>query len=292
MKATHDSPAPFDRLGPTDPLTPLVVSVPHAGRDYPASLVERSTLPVETLAALEDRHADALAAGLPAMGITTFVQRRARAWIDLNRDEREIDAAMIAPAPRPGTLIVSAKVRGGLGLIPRRIAGAGEIMRQRLTEAEVAARIASDHRPWHGAIADALAAARARFGIAVLLDLHSMPPLAPVGGRAAPRLVFGDAHGRACAPRFVARLQEVAAARGIATARNAPYAGGHTLDRHGRPPGAIHAVQMEIDRSLYLRPDLRTPGAGLAETVALVEGMVKALLAELAAVPETTLAAE
>ena len=168
---------PFDRLGPASPTTPLVVSVPHAGRDYPPALLANSLLPEPVLARLEDRFADRLVAGAAALGATVFIARRARAWIDLNRDERELDAAMIVPPPRPDRLIASVKVRGGLGLIPRRIGGSGEILRQRLRPADVEARISSDHRPWHATIAEALAAARARFGIALLLDLHSMPPI-------------------------------------------------------------------------------------------------------------------
>ncbi|MET0271123.1 MAG: N-formylglutamate amidohydrolase [Sphingomonas sp.] len=281
METPPDSPAPFARLGPSVPRLPLVVSVPHAGRMYPEALLARTALPVATLAALEDRHVDALAAGLPALGVTTFVARTARAWIDLNRDEREIDPAMVTPCPRPATLIASAKVRGGLGLIPRRIAGAGEIASGRLRADEVAARIAQDHRPWHDAIAAALAAAHARFGVALLLDLHSMPSLAPGDGIAPPRLVIGDRHGRSAATRFVTRMLDVARAQGQPAARNAPYAGGHTLDRHGRPESGIHAVQLEIDRALYLAEDGRAPGMGLPAACRLVEAIASALLDEM-----------
>ncbi len=272
-------PAPFVRLGPPEPACPLIVSVPHAGRCYPSALLARSALPVETLAALEDRHVDALAEGLPAMGITTFVATRARAWIDLNRDEREVDPAMVSPPPRAATLIASAKMRGGLGLIPRRVAGAGDILWHRLPAEEVAARIESDHRPWHGAIADALKQAHARFGIALLLDLHSMPPLAAEAGRMAARLVIGDRHGRSSDARFVTRL--LAAAQALPVARNVPYAGGYTLERHGRPAVGIHALQLEVDRTLYLAPDLRALGGGVEAMRQLVQTLVSALRSEL-----------
>lgn len=284
------TPAPFVRFGPPEPACPLIVSVPHAGRVYPPALLARSALPVETLAALEDRHVDALATGLPAMGITMFIATRARAWIDLNRDEREIDPAMVSPPPRAAGLIASAKMRGGLGLIPRRVAGAGDILWQRLPAEEVAARIESDHRPWHDAVAVALDQARARFGMALLLDLHSMPPLAAAGGRDAARLVIGDRHGRSSDARFVTRL--LAAAQALPVARNAPYAGGYTLERHGRPAAGIHAIQLEVDRTLYLESDMRSLGDGIGTTRRLVEAMARALQDELAAPGPAMLAAE
>ncbi|WP_156679575.1 N-formylglutamate amidohydrolase [Sphingomonas profundi] len=278
MEAGGKDAGPFARVGLAVPATPLVFSVPHAGRHYPPDLIAASLLPVEALAALEDRHADLLAEGLPALGATGFVARHARAWIDLNRDERELDPAMLAAPPRPGRLVSSAKVRGGLGLIPRRILGAGDIWSQRLADADVDARIAGDHRPWHAAIAAALHAARARFGVALLIDLHSMPPLS-VGGA---RIVIGDRHGRSSAPHLVDRLRTVVEAAGRPVALNLPYAGGHTVERHGRPRAGIHAIQVEIDRSLYLAPDLRTPGEGLPATRALVCRMAQAMLHALA----------
>lgn len=281
MQPLAASPAPFDRFGSDVPATPLVISVPHAGRDYPVSLLENSLLSKTELAGLEDRFADRLVEDALGLGATILVARRARAWIDLNRDERELDSAMIVPPPRADRLIASVKVRGGLGLIPRRVAGSGEILRRRLREVEVQARIASDHRPWHLAIEKALAAARARFGVALLVDLHSMPPL--VQSTEPPRIVIGDRHGRSCHLRFTERLRRVAIGEGLTTSRNQPYAGGHTLDRHARPRANIHAVQIEIDRSLYLAADLRAPGPGLAATAALVQRFANAMLDELGA---------
>ena len=295
MQAHDEDAGPFTRFGPKAPLSPLIVSVPHAGRDYPTELIAASLLPVDRLAALEDRLVDRLVGDLPALGIGGLIARRPRAWIDLNRDEREVDPAMITPAPRSGRFHSSAKVRGGLGLIPRRIAGVGDIWTRQLSEDELERRLAVDHRPWHDAIAQALAAARARFGVALLIDLHSMPPLARRGlGEPPARIVLGDRHGRSCGRRFIDELRAVAAAEGIAVALNDPYAGGHTLERHARPAADIHAVQIEIDRSLYLAPDLRAPGAGMAATTALVARLAAAALAVLeeARAGPATLAAE
>ena len=256
----------FDQFGDDTPASPVIVSVPHAGRDYPAELVRALRVPAAALCALEDRHVDAVAHA--ARGAETMlVQRRARAWIDLNRAEEERDPRVDAGA-RPG--IASAKLRSGLGLVPRRATGVGDLWRGRFTGAAIEARIVADHRPYHARLGQLLLAARARWGVAVLLDLHSMPSLGP----GEPRVVIGDRFGRSAAARFTARLEGVL---GVLHALNAPYAGGHIVDRHGRPHLGIHALQLELDRSLYLDPALKGPGAGLAATAALVRRCLHAL---------------
>lgn len=269
------SDAGFDRFGTAGPPpSPVVISVPHAGRDYPASLVAALRVPAATLATLEDRHVDAVAHAARA-GEAMLVQRRGRAWIDLNRGEDERDPRVDEGAA-VSTRAVSAKLRSGLGLVPRRSGAGGDLWRRRFDGAEIDARIVGDHRPYHQALAAALAAARDRFGVAVLVDLHSMPPLAADGAR----IVLGDRFGRSAADRFVARASAVATAAGHRVALNAPYAGAHILDRHGDPAVGLHAVQVELDRSLYLDALLDRPGPGLAGTAALVGRMIAALADE------------
>lgn len=251
-----------------------MLSVPHAGRAYPLALRAALRIPLDALVPLEDRHVDAVALGA-RQGETLFVAERARAWIDLNRAEHERDpkldeGASLASQPQ------SAKLRSGLGLVPRRVSPAGEIWRRRLSGDEVEARIREDHRPWHAAVAAAVEAAHARFGIAVLLDIHSMPSLGP----GAPRIVFGDRFGRSAGARLVARLDSVARAAGIATATNAPYSGGYVLDRHGAPKHGVHAIQIEFDRALYLDSLLREPGPGLPAVARLLRALIDAVADE------------
>jgi len=267
--------APFDVHGPRAPASPVVLSVPHAGRDYPPAMLSALRLPLARIAALEDRHVDAVA--LAARGErTAIVARRARAWIDLNRAEHERDHRIDDGANPAAAPLLSAKVRGGLGLVPRQVGGA-EIWRRRLGADEVMARIAADHRPYHAAVREMLSAARARFGVAILLDIHSMPPL---GGRGAARVVIGDRFGTAAGGRFVAPVEALARAAGHPVAINTPYAGGHVIERHGAPAAKIHAVQLELDRTLYLDHALNAPGAGFAKTVALVRAIAEALTDE------------
>ncbi|WCM25421.1 N-formylglutamate amidohydrolase [Sphingomonas sp. QA11] len=277
-----DSALSFDRYGPHDPTSPIILSVPHAGRDYPLALRAALRVPVAALTPLEDRHIDAVAI-LARGNETMLVQRVARAWIDLNRSEQERDPGIDDGADRQAMPQQSARMRGGLGLVPRRVSGAGDIWRRRLDGDEVMARIEMDHRPYHAALTEALKRARSRFGIAILLDLHSMPPLTPAQGAA--RIVLGDRFGRSAAARFVRRLESEARSAGIATALNAPYAGGHILDAQARPRAGIHAIQIEFDRSLYLDPALDGPGDGMTAIATLLRRMIDAVTDEALALP-------
>lgn len=271
----RDGGAGFELLGGEIPASPVIVSVPHAGRHYPAELLAALRLPVTALTLLEDRHVDAVARAARGRE-TVLIQRTGRAWIDLNRGEDERDpaiddgAAWRAPADR------SAKLRAGLGLVPRRAGRLGDLWHGRFSAAEVERRIVGDHRPYHAALARVLAAARARFGVAVLLDLHSMPPLGAGRGQ----VVLGDRFGRSAASRLVARAEAAIGPTRWRVALNNPYAGGHVLARHGRPGDGIHAIQVELDRSLYLDARLDQPGAGLPAAAAAIGRLAEALADE------------
>jgi len=270
------SAASFDRHGPMRPESPIVLSAPHGGRDYPQALLAALRVSPNVLRALEDRHVDSLALNAQR-DETLLVATRARAWIDLNRAEHERDPQIDEGAHLLGRPL-SAKVRSGLGLVPRRVGTLGQLWRGRFAAEEVTARILADHRPYHLALSEALAAARERFGIALLLDIHSMPPLG--SPESAPRLVIGDRFGRSAASRFGARVEAVARQHGIAIAANAPYAGGHILERHGDPRRGVHALQLEIDRSLYLDAALDALGPGAEAVTALLRAVIDALADE------------
>jgi N-formylglutamate amidohydrolase len=284
-----DSPRqpPFRRLGPQQPGSPVVLSVPHAGRAYSEDLLAAARLPRRKLESLEDRLVDRLVWRAVAAGAAAIVADAPRAEIDLNRDERELDPALVVPRPRAAAWFQSARTRGGLGLVPDRIAGAGPIWRQRLSADELGRRVETIHRPYHEAVDAALMAARQRFGIAILLDCHSMPPRG--GGDAA--IVLGDRHGVSIGPELSEAAERAVREAGFAVARNAPYAGGHITDRHGRPAEGVHALQIEIDRAAYLGPDLRTPGTGFDAVSRLIAAVAEAL-ARQALEPPQAIAAE
>ncbi|HEY1604247.1 MAG TPA: N-formylglutamate amidohydrolase [Allosphingosinicella sp.] len=285
--ADSSSQPPFRRLGPLRPDSPVVLSVPHAGRAYSDALLAAARLPRRRLEMLEDRLVDRLIWRAVAAGAVALVADAPRAEIDLNRDERELDPALIVPRPHRSELFESARTRGGLGLVPDRIAGAGPIWRQRLSAEELARRVETIHRPYHQAIGETLAAARQKFGIAILLDCHSMPPR----GAGAASIVLGDRHGASCAPELTEIAERITTEAGFAVVRNAPYAGGHVTERHGRPAGNVHALQIEIDRALYLGPDLRAPGPGFDAVSRLIASVAEAL-ARQALEPPEAIAAE
>lgn len=278
-------PAPFIRIGPERPQMPVVLSVPHAGRAYSPALLRSARLPRMMLERLEDRLVDRLVWRATQSGATALIALAPRAEIDLNRDEREIDPAMIVPPPSAAALIASPRTRGGLGLIPGRIGNAGPIWTGRIPAAELDRRIETIHRPYHAALDQALAATRERFGVAILLDCHSMPPRAGEGEDAG--VVFGDLHGTSIAPVYAEAAIRAAQAAGFRTARNNPFAGGYITARHGRPARGIHALQIEIDRSLYLASDLLSPGPRFDAVAAMIAAVTAALAAQAAAPPQS-----
>ncbi len=271
-------PAAFDQVGPVQPDWPVILSVPHAGRLYPPELSDDCRYPAERLLPLEDRLADLLVADAFGAGFSGIVAHTPRAVIDLNRAERDMDPGMlITPMPLPP--ILSAKARGGLGLVPRRTATLGDIWRRRFHPDEIAERIDQHHRPYHAQIANMMDAARERHGMAILLDIHSMPPLSQDHSGDPPQVIVGDRFGRTAS----AILSEIAGttfeADGLRVAFNAPYAGGHVLERHAAPHQGRHALQLEIDRRLYLDADLRSAGDGVARIARLIRHVAERLSA-------------
>ena len=280
----------FSVLGPATPRSPVLLAVPHAGRVYSPTLTDAARVPIERLRALEDRYADQLIGPAVAEGATAIVAHIARAAIDLNRDPREIDPAMIEGRIGAEGLLPSGKVRAGLGLFPRRLPACGELWRGRMSMAEAAHRIAVAHEPYHRAIAERLEAIKAIFGVAVLIDCHSMPPL-PVRQAGGPvRVVIGDRFGAGASAAVVDVAMAVIEGAGLRVARNHPYAGGYTIDRHGRPRKQVHAIQIEYDRSLYLDASLDAPTdnlEGCARLLAMVASRLGGLLS-----PSMPIAAE
>ena len=280
----------FERRGPAVPSSPIVLSVPHAGRAYSQAIIKAARLTLAQLENLEDRFMDRLVEPAETTGAIAIIARVPRAEIDLNRDEREIDPAIIAPPPPARSVLPSARTRGGLGLIPARITGAGPIWQRPIQSEELSRRIIEVHRPYHRAVTDALEQARSRFGVAILIDCHSMPPRGE-GAAAQADFVFGDLHGTSMAPELRDAAIIVAQGGGFRTACNSPYAGGYITARHGRPAASIHALQIEIDRSLYLADDLRSPGPGFGRTAAMLAEITRALAAK-AIEPPQAIAAE
>jgi len=266
---------------------PVLIAVPHAGRRYPAELEERLRNRTHAALRLEDRMVDRLGEAVAARtGAALLVAHAPRAMIDLNRAADDIDWTMFArepgegerPDPRPG-----GRAAGGLGIVPRRLPGVGELWKRPHRRGELEARLAHVHGPYHDELGRQLARLRERWGAALLLDLHSMPPVLSRGGSAAPEFVVGDRFGASCAGGLTALAFAWFARGGRLAAHNRPYAGGYALDRHADPRRGVHAFQLEIDRSRYLDSHLLEPGPGFAAMADHLAGLVRALAAEVAA---------
>lgn len=263
---------------------PVLIAVPHAGRAYPGSLLERMRNPGFAALRLEDRYVDRLAQHVAGeTGASLLVAHAPRAMIDLNRAADDIDWGMFGHGGPPdvGSFTPGRRARSGLGLIPRRLPGLGELWKRRHDEAELAARISGIHEPYHLALEQALAALRDRWGAALLLDLHSMPPLT-LRGAQAPEFVLGDRFGATCQGSLVGSAFAYFAEMRRGAAHNRPYAGGYVLERHGAPQEGLHALQLEIDRSSYLDSRLAEPGRGFAAMAHLLTGLVRRLAGEVA----------
>lgn len=265
---------------------PVLIAVPHAGRTYPPALVAAMRDPQRAALRLEDRLVDALGEAVAAQtGAALIVAHAPRAMLDLNRAADDIDWEMITGRPglRLGSQTPGLRARSGLGLVPRRVPGLGEVWRVRLDHAELEARIAGIHVPYHARVAAELAELRSRWGAALLLDLHSMPPLGDrFGTNAAAEYVLGDRFGATSDGGLVATAFACLAEAGTRAAHNRPYAGGYALERHAAPRRGIHALQLEVDRRSYLDENLREPGPGFAATVELLTTLTRRLAAEVA----------
>ncbi|MCE7797324.1 N-formylglutamate amidohydrolase [Sphingobium sufflavum] len=271
----------FCQYGVPGAVGPVVIAVSHAGREYPADLVVRARVGLSGLQSLEDRHVDALATEAIGVGHCAVIARKGRAILDLNRHEGEIDATSVSDIPHGVAIRASAKLRGGLGLVPHRYHSIGDLWLRRPPYAEVAERIRDIHQPYHAHVGQMLDVAASACGVAVLVDLHSMPPLRGAAGPDRVDVVLGDRFGQSASPAITRCAAEVIGGHGLRVAINAPYAGGYTLERHGRPSRAIHALQVEIDRSLYLDAALDQPGEGVGRQGRMIADLAQALGAAL-----------
>ena len=245
-------------MGCDAPAFPLLISVPHAGRRYPQALLDNLAVPARHLLRLEDRLVDRLAGQALEAGIPAIIATRPRAWIDLNRSIREIDPSIVNGANPVAFGQPSRKVRGGLGLVPSRLSGVGNLWRRKWDWEDIQSRIENDHQPYHQQIDAVLEKIRQKFGAAILLDLHSMPSLGKSSENPA-QIVIGDRFGKSASSVYSELSYSFFDHLSFRSQLNHPYPGGYMLERHGNPEKGIHAIQLEIDRALYLDEDQREP---------------------------------
>ena len=289
-----DAPLRIDR--PSGRRAPVVVASPHSGRAYPPAFVARARIPLRRLRSSEDCFVEEIFAGAPTLGAAMLRAQFPRVFVDVNREPWELDPAMFADA-LPGYAVTrNARIAAGLGTIARVVADSEEIYAGKLRFAEAERRVREYYRPYHAALRGLVDETRALFGHCVLLDCHSMPsatarPRPDRGGRAVD-FVLGDCHGTSCDPAVTAEAERALAAMGYAVRRNAPYAGGFVTRHYGRPGEGVHALQVEINRAIYMDEERLARRPGIFRLARDMRALVAALGALPAPSPAASLAAE
>ena len=242
---------------------PLVLASPHSGAAYPADLIAASRLDPLSLRRSEDSFVDEIFAAAPSLGAPLLSARFPRAYLDVNREPWELDPAMFFEALPGYVNAASPRVRMGLGTIPRIVASGEEIYARKLRFAEARARVETLYQPYHQALRRLVGETETAFGGYLLLDCHSMPSAASgAGGQEPADIVLGDCHGISCARPIVEAARAFLVSRKFTVALNAPYAGGFTTGHYGGPRRGHHALQIELNRALYMdeRSYRRKPG--------------------------------
>jgi N-formylglutamate deformylase len=253
---------------------PFVFASPHSGAVYPASFVARSRLDPVCLRRSEDAYVDMLFGGAVELGAPMLAARFPRAFLDVNRAPGEIDITMFDGPLHLEIDGPNARVNAGLGVIPRIVRDGAEIYRAKLAPREAQDRMTLLYRPYHRALAGLIEDTLRRFGIAILIDCHSMPSVA-----AAPDIVIGDRYGATAAPSLIQQAECAFADRGFNVVRNAPYAGGYTTQLYGRPARGVHALQIEVNRMAYLDEERIEPRPGFADVRARIDQALAGLVA-------------
>lgn len=259
---------------------PLVLASPHSGSEYPADFVAASRLDPLALRQSEDSFVDELFAAAPQLGAPLLSARFPRAYLDVNREAYELDPVMFSDALPSYVNAGSPRVRIGLGTIARIVANGENIYAGKLRFADAERRIECLYHPYHQVLHRLVQETAAMFGGCLLVDCHSMPSSSGCGQGGAD-IVLGDCYGAACAPCIIEAARLLLADRGFRVAINAPYAGGFTTGFYGRPKTHRHALQIEINRALYMdeRSYCRKPSfAQLVEDLAhLIERLGQAV---------------
>lgn len=231
---------------------PVVFNSPHSGSHYPESFQSQSRLDLHNLRRSEDCFVAELFGASAALGAPLMQASFPRAWLDLNREPYELDPGMFHDPLPAHVNAASVRVAGGLGTIPRIVSEGEEIYAVKLDWQDAEHRIRNYYLPYHENLRQLMADTYRRFGMAVLVDCHSMPSAAGLAGSGRPDIVLGDRHGTSCAGWITQHLEEQLRAHGLKVSRNRPYAGGYITQKYGRPRESVHAIQIEINRMLYM----------------------------------------
>jgi N-formylglutamate amidohydrolase len=277
----------FDILEPADLTSPLVFSSPHSGRNYPARFLKLSRLDPLALRRSEDAYVDDLFTDAVALGAPLLRAHFPRAYLDVNREPYELDPRMFEGRLPAFANTRSLRVAGGLGTIARVVGESQEIYTGRMPVEEAIRRIDGLYKPYHHALRGLMRRASGQFGLAVLIDCHSMPSAsaggpARAGERIEADIVLGDRYGTSCATFIVDLVEYELRQLGYVVQRNKPYAGGFITEHYGSPGAGFHALQIEINRALYMDEQKFEKKPAFAQVSADMNCMAEALMRQVA----------
>lgn len=267
--------AVFHVFSPKKLQSGVVFASPHSGADYSQSFLSRTILNRHQIRSSEDAFVDQLFASAPAFGVPFLTALAPRAFVDLNRAADELDPALVEGLKQKRQ---NPRVASGLGVIPRVVAHGQAIYHGKLSQSEVQNRIDRYWHPYHKALQELLRQAQTQFGQAILVDCHSMPheaieAMGHCGGQK-PEVVLGDRFGAAASAEVMDQIEEAFIGAGLTVSRNAPFAGAYITQAYGRPSRRQHAVQVEIDRALYMNEDKIEPNGNFAALKALLDSVI------------------
>lgn len=273
-----DLPA-FKIYAPAEQRVPFIFNSPHSGRCYPDSLLAASRLSAHDLRRSEDVFVDRLFACAVELGAPVLAAQFPRAWLDVNREPYELDPKLFSQSLPAHANSRSMRVAGGLGTIPRLVAENFAIFAEKQDLDDAIWRIESIYRPYHEALRKLMARSTVAFGHAVLVDCHSMPSSGARGeSRSRPDIIVGDRYGTSCNGDISREIMHRFSELGYSVTRNKPYAGGFITEHYGRPLKGLHAVQIEINRSLYVNETTLEPTAGFDALAADIRTVVSHLV--------------
>ncbi len=284
---------PFEVLHPPLPSVPFVFNSPHSGSAYPRAFLAAARLDAEAIRRSEDSFVDELFASVLAAGAPLMRAHFPRAYLDVNREPYELDPKMFAGRLPAFVNARSVRVAGGLGTIARLVADGEDIYAGPLSVEEGLARIEAIYKPYHAALRRLVTATQARHGIAVLVDCHSMPS-STRGHEQRPRpdVIVGDRYGTSCSAELSDSAVAILTDLGFTVGRNRPYAGGFITESYGRPALGVHALQIEVNRGLYMDEARFERSADFPETVGLLDRFARRLIADFAEGTAPRVAAE
>ena len=272
-----DQPA-FETIRPRRVIAPVVFNSAHSGRIYPERFLAMTRLDHLSIRQSEDAFVDEIFARGPHLGAPLLRAHFPRAYLDVNREPWELDPAMFAEPLSDRFNTTSPRVAAGLGTLARVVAENKPIYREPLTLEDARMRIEGIYHPYHAALQKLLGEAINNFGVAVLIDCHSMPRINRAGDKPAPDIVLGDRYGTTCAPVLIDLVETIFTSAGLKVARNRPYAGGFATRSYGRPQHGVHALQIEISRHLYMNEVTLARNEGFKAIVSLIDRLMFALI--------------